>query len=98
MKTSNGANGNTAVQVAVMRLAAPARIAPDASVYVVWVVPQNGEPQNVGALRVNSNLEGTLDTVTPHRAFRLLVTPEPSATGDKPTHDPVFTADIAARG
>jgi hypothetical protein len=37
---------------------------------------------------------GNLETLTPHRSFRVLVTPEPSATGDKPMHEAVFTADV----
>jgi hypothetical protein len=89
-----GANGNTNVAIRVKHLAPPSKVQADATVYVVWIQPHNAEAQSVGALVVNSNLEGRLDTVTPHRRFAVMVTPEPSGQVSRPTHDPVFTSDI----
>jgi hypothetical protein len=63
-------------------------------VYVVWVKLRGGEVQNAGALSVNDDLEGKLETTTPHRAFTLMVTPEPSARVGTPTHKPVFTSEV----
>ena len=85
-------NGNTDVTVRVKHLALPAKVASGAKIYVVWIQPTNGEKQNVGALALDDNLEGTLKTVTPHRRFLLTVTPEPGGRAKAPTHEPVFTS------
>jgi hypothetical protein len=89
-----GANGNTTLVVRVKHLAPASRIAEDAQVYVVWVEPHGGQPQNVGILTVDKDLQGTLTTLTPHKQFRVFVTPEPTGQADSPTHDEVFSSDI----
>ena len=85
-------NGNTDVSVRVKHLAPPSKLVPEAKTYVVWIQASNGLKQNVGALALNDNLEGSLDTVTPHRRFLLTVTPEPSGRVGTPSHTPVFTS------
>ena len=87
-------NGNTALEVRVKHLSSPSKVADDALVYVVWIKPRNGELQNVGALQVDADLVGKLDTTTPHKAFSVMVTPEPSARMAAPTHKAVFTAEV----
>lgn len=94
VEAKDGDNGNTEIDVRVKHLAAPAKVAADASVYVVWIRPATGRIQNVGALEVDDELVGRLKTTTPHRAFKLTVTPEPSARMAEPTHEPVFTSDV----
>ncbi len=89
-----GPNDNTQIEVRVKHLSEPARVASDASVYVVWIHPRNAEIQNVGALRIDEDLVGKLNTSTPHRTFTLTVTPEPSARMAAPTHRAVFTAEV----
>lgn len=88
-------NGNTNLSIRVKHLASPSQVASGATVYVVWVQPRFAATQNVGALDLNSNLEGSLDTVTPHSEFLVSVTPESSATASRPTNAPVFTADVS---
>jgi hypothetical protein len=80
--------------VRVAHLAPPSKLYAEASVYVVWIQPLDGELQNVGALLLNGDLAGRLETLTPHRRFKLLVTPEPGGRGAMPTHGPVFSADV----
>ncbi len=89
-----GDNGNTTLQVRVKHLAQPSRVAEDASTYVVWIQPHNADIQNVGALRIDDDLIGKLDTKTPHRAFLLTVTPEPNGLMAHPTHKAVFSSDV----
>lgn len=91
---TEGDNGNTKLAVRVKHLADPSRVASGATVYVVWVRPVGAAMQNVGALTLNSNLEGSLDTVTSQSRFQVSVTPEASRTAEYPTHAPVFTADV----
>lgn len=89
-----GANGNTDLSLRVKHLAPASRMASDATVYVVWIQPFEAPSQNVGALTLNDDLSGHIDTVTPHRRFLVMVTPEPSSQMEKPTHEPVFTARV----
>ena len=89
-----GGNGNTALTVKVKHLAPASRIEQDAQVYVVWVEPPNAPPQNVGVLSVNRNLDGTLSTITPHKKFRVVITPEQNGQVDKPNGSEVFTSDV----
>jgi len=90
-------NGNTKVSIRVKHLAVPSKVAPDATVYVVWIKPRNGVPQNVGAMILNKNLEGSLDTVTSHNRFQVIITPEPSGRVREATHEPVFTSNVKAK-
>lgn len=79
-------NGNNSLHVAVAHMAPADRIAAGATTYVVWVRPlaADGRPQNVGAIKVDQNLQGALDTLTPLKHFEVFVTPEPSPSVQKP--------------
>lgn len=94
VRVSDGDNGNTKVSIRVKHLAPPSKIAADSTVYVVWIQPVEGESQNVGALTLSEDLEGSLDTLTPHRRFKLSVTPEPNGQVAAPSHEPVFTYNV----
>lgn len=94
VRVSAGDNGNSEVAVRVKHLAAPSRMAADATVYIVWIQPREGGPQNAGALTLNKDLEGSINTLTPHRRFKLSVTPEPSGQALSPSHEPVFTYEV----
>lgn len=97
LEAKRGDNGNTDIEVLVKHLSSPSRLQSDASVYVVWLQPVNAQIQNLGALEVDENLVGTFNTTTPHRAFTLSITPEPSARMSAPTHDAVFTSEVALK-
>ncbi len=94
VSVSKGENDNTNITIEVKHLAPPPKMASDATVYVVWIQPMDNTMQNVGAMILDDNLTGTLNTVTPHRRFKVLVTPEPSGKVAYPTHEPVFTSDV----
>jgi hypothetical protein len=94
VSATTGDNDNTLVEVRVKHLAPPAKVASDATIYVVWIQPLNGAIQNIGGMVLDSDLVGTLKTVTPYHRFKLIVTPEPSPAVAQPTHEPVFTADV----
>ena len=69
-------NGNRRLAIEVRHLAPPEKVAPTATTYVVWVRPQDGAPQNIGALQVDKDLTGRLDTITPYQTFELFITAE----------------------
>lgn len=97
VSTSPGENDNLVVRVTVKHLAPPYRLVSGATTYVVWVDAPGLDPQNVGALKVDDDLEGRLEFVTPHRVFRVIVTPEAQATTGTPSQRAVFTADVNER-
>ena len=86
VKLHQTSSGNTEIKLTVKHLAPPARIDPTSSVFVVWVrgLESGAQPQNLGALRVNKNLSGKLETTTSLRAFDLFITCEGVPTATSP--------------
>jgi hypothetical protein len=82
-------NGNTQLNLRVKHLAKPGAVDPNASTYVVWVqdTTDQGNIQNLGALRIGDDLSGEFEAVTPLRQFEVFVTAEPVATAQSPTGD-----------
>ena len=96
--TKLGDNGNTRLEVKVKHLAFPEKVNPGATTYVVWATADGGAaPTNIGALRLDKNLEGKLDTLTPFHAFLLTITPEVAGTASGPTGPVVFAARITSK-
>lgn len=91
---SEGPNGNTALRVKVKHLALPEKVALNATVYVVWVQPYGGRAQNVGVMKIDKDLEGSLNTVTPMKRFKVFVTPELKGQVEEPMNEEVFSADV----
>jgi len=95
-KVSTTDNGNTQIELVVEHLAPPEQVSSDATVYVVWV--QNTQPyehaQNLGALKVDGNLNGSIKTVTSLRSFDLFVTAEPSPSSTSPTGDALLRTNV----
>lgn len=88
-------NDNTNMTVKVQHLAPPQKLAVGATNYIVWIQPEGGrEYQNVGALKVDRNLEGFYSTTVPYRNFKILVTPEQSTMAQNPTGPSVFQQRI----
>ncbi len=98
LRTSTSKNGNTTIDVQVQHLALPNRVDPQATTYVVWIKGRGPDDriQNLGALRVDRNLSGTLDAITPLRSFDLTITPEPSQTVTEPGGKVVLSASIGS--
>ena len=57
--TDNDRNGNTGVDIQVKHMATPQSLTPAKQTYLVWVQPRGKDPELLGALRVNENLEGS---------------------------------------
>ena len=86
VKINKTTNGNTSIDVLVKHLAKPDKLTPPASTYVVWVRgSKEAAPQNVGALVVDKNLSGELQTTTPLSSFDLFITAEESIQVQQPS-------------
>lgn len=96
---SRTANENTAVRVQVWHLAPPDRVTEGANTYVVWARPAGkDEATNLGALKVNQNLKGTLYTVTPYKDFEVFITAEAAPTASQPTGKQLLWASVRPKG
>jgi hypothetical protein len=79
-------NGNVEIKLTVKHLAPPERIVPGANVFMVWVrgLAPDAQAQNLGALRVDKNLNGKMTAITALPSFDLFITCEPSQTATAP--------------
>lgn len=99
VEAKSGPNGNVRLNVMVEHLAPPSRLRPGATTYVVWaqLAAQGAAPQNLGALRVNNNLSGSLETVTAMQVFSIFISPEESPLVQSPTGEPLMMTPINRR-
>lgn len=74
--TSTDRNGNTEVEVQVKHMASPQKLTPARQTYLVWVQPRGKDPELLGILRVNEDLQGSLKATTPYKTFDVFVTAE----------------------
>ncbi len=82
--TSNDRNSNTEVEVQVKHMATPQSLTPAKTSYLVWVQPRGKDPEVLGALRVNEDLEGSLKATTPYKDFDIFITAEDNMKPDVP--------------
>lgn len=89
-------NDNTELTVKVKHLAPAQKVSTNASNYIVWIQPQGSRNyQNVGALKVNSDLEGFQTTTVPYKTFKVLVTPENGTMAQAPTGPAIFEKQVS---
>jgi hypothetical protein len=90
-----GKDGNQTVDIEVQRLAQPARVFQGTAAYVVWLIPPDSPPTNIGTLPLDSNLKARLETKTPFKSFDLEVTAEQTPAALQPdAHRQVMTASV----
>ena len=79
-------NGNVEIKLSVKHLAPPGRITPGATVFVVWArgLAPGAEAQNLGALKVDKNLNGKITAATAMSSFDLFITCEQAQTATFP--------------
>lgn len=79
-------NDNTTIVLSVKHLAHPDKLTPPAGSYVVWTkANKDAAAQSIGALKVSSDLSGTLLAETPLHSFDLFVTAEATGETQQPT-------------
>lgn len=86
--------GNTTVTIKVDHLARPTLLSPPANEYVVWIVPEDGAPQNQGVLQVGDNEKGELRMTTTSSKFSALVTAETEPHPKTPSDRVVLRSDV----
>lgn len=95
VKTKDAKNDNKQLIVQVKHLAPADKVAEGATTYVVWAQPEGvKQPQNIGALKVDNKLNGSLTTVLPYESFKVFITAEKSAGVTSPSGDTLLAANI----
>ncbi len=78
--------GNRMVTVELEHLPPPNRISESATVYIVWVKPERGQPTMAGRLEYDpDDRVGRTRATTPHDHFTVFVTAEADTTADSPS-------------
>lgn len=79
-KLHKNKNGNVEIKLTIKHLAPPGRITPGANVFMVWVrgLAPDAQAQNLGALRVDKNLNAKMTAITALPSFDLFITCETS--------------------
>lgn len=90
-------NGNLKYHISTKNLASPQQLTPAKNAYVVWLKPRDGQPQNVGVLTVNNNLQGSFASTTPAKAFDVMITAEDNPSATQPTGPEVLHGTVQAR-
>ncbi len=83
--SDNDRNGNTNVEVQVKHMASPDALTPPKTSYVVWIQSRGKDPEPLGVLRVNHDLEGSLKATTPYKDFEIFITAEDNPKSDMPS-------------
>jgi len=94
VKVAEEKDGNTKVKVEVEHLAAADTVNEKASTYVVWLKPDSGTAQNVGALIVDKDLKGKLETKTAFKDFQVFVTAEKDANVTSPSQTTIMATKV----
>jgi hypothetical protein len=95
--TDNDRNGNTGVDIQVKHLATPQSLTPPKQTYLVWVQPRGKDPELLGSLRVNENLEGSLKAATTYKDFDVLITAEDSMKPYSPSSMVILNGRVALK-
>jgi len=87
-------NGNHVAKVRVYHLPDPEKLNPAKNAYVVWIQAKGKDPENVGQLKVNEDLEGNLAATTPYNKFEVFITAEDNPKPDRPTGPEILRAEV----
>lgn len=92
--TDNDRNGNTGVEVQVKHMASPDALTPPKTAYVVWIQVRGKDPEILGLLRVNADLEGSLRATTPYKDFDIFITAETNPKPDMPSDMSILKGSV----
>jgi hypothetical protein len=84
VKIKSDKNNNYVIDLEVIRLAEPGRLNPPKDIYIVWMETDQNGVKNIGQLKTSSGfmskmLKSSLETVTPYKPRRIIITAEDDA-------------------
>ncbi|SDG83191.1 hypothetical protein [Psychroflexus sediminis] len=82
-------NSNYRIDLTAVNLTSPDRLNPPREMYVVWIETSRGT-KNLGQLKMSSGLfsnvrKGTLNTTTPFKPQRIIITAESTSANNEPS-------------
>ena len=80
VKIKKDDNKNYGIKIKISFLTEPERLVPPKKTYVVWVLSNNNNAQNVGQLKSSNKLNASFESVTSSNPFRIYITAEDDAT------------------
>jgi hypothetical protein len=92
--TDNDRNGNTGIEIHVKHMATPQSLTPARQTYLVWVQPRGKDPELLGAIRVNGDLEGSLKAATTYKDFEVFITAEDNVKPDAPSSTVILKGTV----
>ena len=93
IKINKDSNKNFTIQVNVEDLAVIERIQPTQQTYVVWMVNDRNETENIGRIISSKNLSGYMKTVSSSQPIKIFITAEVDESVQYPGELIVLTTD-----
>lgn len=93
IKINKDSNKNYTIQVTVEDLAAIERIQPTQQTYVVWMVNERNETENIGRIISSKNLSGYMKTVSSSQPIQIFITAEVDESVQYPGELIILTTD-----
>lgn len=95
MKVELTYDRNNRLDVKLTQLRPPSAVQPQFTRYVLWVTDEDrANPVNTGQLRVDEHNVAKLQTLTPRRKYRLLITAESAGDVLTPGQEVVFESPV----
>jgi len=93
-KIKNNDNGYD-ISIKAKHLADPERLSPPKTVYVVWLVTEDNQRQNLGVLELNSSKESELNAISPFKPNRFVITAEETAEVKSPGAHIIVQSEVS---
>jgi hypothetical protein len=92
-------NKNYTIKIQISNLADSKNLTPLKNVYVVWLLPENNTPKNIGQIvsstgTLSNKLKASFQTVSSFKPSKIFITAEDEANVQYPYSDVVLTTDF----
>ena len=93
VKIDKNDNNNYELKLEVENMAQPDRLNPPRKTYVVWMVSERNGTINMGNLKINRKLNGSIEAVTPFKPICFFITAEEEQDVDSPSTQVVLNSE-----
>ncbi len=93
VKIDKDDSNNYELNLEVENMAKPDRLNPPRKTYVVWMVSERNGTINMGNLKINNKLKGSLEAVTPFKPICFFITAEESQNVTVPSTQVVLNSE-----
>ena len=93
VKIDKNDNNNYELKLEVENMAQPDRLNPPRKKYVVWMVSERNGTINMGNLKINRKLNGSIEAVTPFKPICFFITAEEEQDVDSPSTQVVLNSE-----